>query len=724
MVAACGGEPTAPPITTGIIAATITGLPAGYQAPITISGPGGYDRSLTASATLQALVPGSYVISAPDAQDGVHQYQANSPSQSITVTASATPVDVIIEYQLITGGLALTVTGLPAGAAGDVQIAGPGFTQATTSSQTFTGVTAGSYTVTASSVTVGSTIYAPSPASQVVDVTPSRTPTAATVTYAGAGAAPFNLTIDHAYLVQATQRYSPAPSGSDVPLIENRDALLRVFAIASVSNGVTPDVRVRLYRGGTLVDTQVLTAPGTSVPTGPSESSLSASWNLTIPAALIRSDLSYLVDVDPTDTLAEDDETDNTFPADGTPRGVTVVTVPPVAVRLIPVYHDSTGRTGNVSAANLAEYVGDMAKVFPTSGVDADIGPVYTTSAPPLESDDGNNAWGQILNEIRMLRLTDSSSRYYYGVVSPDYSSGVAGVGYVPGSPSSTSKASIGWDRGNSKGWVMAHEVGHNHGRRHSPGCGAGGVDPGYPYSGGSIGAYGLDLGAMVVKSPGTHFDFMAYCSTRWVSDYVFEDLLQWRVTEAASPLTAAVGMTRVMVVWGRITSRGMILEPAFVITGAPALPERPGPYRVSALADDGSSLFDVSFEGDEVADLPGPPERHFAFAIPVSGQTVDRVRTLRLRGPSGQVERRSPAAPRGAAIRAPGYRADRSGPARVRLQWDGATHPMVMVRDRTTGQVVALVRHGHADIVVGGGDLELLFSDGVRSAARAVRVP
>ena len=266
------------------------------------------------------------------------------------------------------------VTGLPAGAAGDVQIAGPGFTQATTTSQTFTGVAAGSYTVTASSVTVGSAIYAPSPASQVVDVTPSRTPTAATVTYASAGTAPFNLTIDHAYLVQATQRYAPAPSGSDVPLIENRDALLRVFAIASVSNSVTPDVRVRLYRGGTLVDTQVLPAPGTSVPTGPSESSLSASWNLTIPAALIRSDLSYLVDVDPTNALAEDDETDNTFPADGTPRGVTVVAVPPLAVRLIPVRHDSTGRTGNVSAANLAEYVGDMAKVFPTSGVDADIG--------------------------------------------------------------------------------------------------------------------------------------------------------------------------------------------------------------------------------------------------------------------------------------------------------------------------------------------------------------
>jgi hypothetical protein len=228
----------------------------------------------------------------------------------------------------------------------------------------------------------------------------------------------------------------------------------------------------------------------------------------------------------------------------------------------------------------------------------------------------------------------------------------------------------------------------------------------------------------MVVKSPATHFDFMAYCSTRWVSDYVFEDLLQWRVSEAGSPVVAAVAMTQVMVVWGRITNQGMILESAFIVNGTPALPQRPGPYRVSALADDGSTLFDVSFEGEEVADLPGPPQRHFAFTVPVSGQTVDRVRTLRLRGPGGQVERRSRAVPRGAAGRVPGYRADRSGAERVRLQWDGATYPMVMVRDRLTGRIVALVRNGSADVVAGGDDFELVFSDGVRSAARRVRVP
>ncbi len=347
VVAACGGEPTAPPPpTTGSISATISGLPAGFPAAVNVSGPNGYHRGLAASDTLGELVPGTYHISATNVQDGPHQYQASSTTQTITVAASATPASVAIDYALTTGGLALTLIGIPAGGSGDVLIVGPGLTQTVSASQTFTGMTAGSYTVTASSVIIGSTAYDASPASQVVAVMASRTPATATVTYAGAGAAPFNLTIDHAYMVQATQRY--AKSGSNVALVEGRDAVLRVFVTASVSNGATPDVRVRLYRGGALIDTQVLAAAGASVPTSPGEGSLSDSWNLLVPAALIRSDLSYLVDVDPSNAIVEDDEADNTFPADGTPLGVTVVAVPPLAVRLIPVYHDSTGRTGDL----------------------------------------------------------------------------------------------------------------------------------------------------------------------------------------------------------------------------------------------------------------------------------------------------------------------------------------------------------------------------------------
>ena len=79
-------------------------------------------------------------------------------------------------------------------------------------------------------------------------------------------------------------------------------------------------------------------------------------------------------------------------------------------------------------------------------------------------------------------------SRYYYGVVSPSYNSGVAGVGYIG------AEAAIGWDRLPSGGSVAAHEWGHNWGRQHAPCGGAGNPDGGYPYAGGETGVVGYDL--------------------------------------------------------------------------------------------------------------------------------------------------------------------------------------------------------------------------------------
>src|SRR5918998_371793 len=72
------------------------------------------------------------------------------------------------------GVLAVTISGLPSGSAAAVSISGPnGFAQSLTSSQTFTALTAGSYTITASGVTVASTIYQASPTTQTLAVVSS-----------------------------------------------------------------------------------------------------------------------------------------------------------------------------------------------------------------------------------------------------------------------------------------------------------------------------------------------------------------------------------------------------------------------------------------------------------------------------------------------------------------------------------------------------------------------
>jgi hypothetical protein len=77
---------------------------------------------------------------------------------------------------------------------------------------------------------------------------------------------------------------------------------------------------------------------------------------------------------------------------------------------------------------------------------------------------------------------------------------------------------------------TMIHEVGHAHGRSHSPSGGAQGVDPNYPYSGGYIGVHGYDVVNASLMAPNSNFDFMGYDNPSWVSDYTYDGLYD-RVT-------------------------------------------------------------------------------------------------------------------------------------------------------------------------------------------------
>ncbi|MEP6687127.1 MAG: hypothetical protein ABJC36_02185, partial [Gemmatimonadales bacterium] len=60
----------------------------------------------------------------------------------------------------------------------------------------------------------------------------------------------------------------------------------------------------------------------------------------------------------------------------------------------------------------------------------------------------------------------------------------------------------------------------------------------------------------------------------------------------------------------------------------------------------------------------------------------------------------------------------------RVGLRWDAAVHPMLMVRDPVTGQVLSFARGGRTEIVTDRGALDLQLSTGVRGRAMRVAVP
>jgi hypothetical protein len=692
----------------GSLAVTVSGLPGGTGASVTVAGPGGFSQNLSASGTFTSLLPGNYTVTASAVTSNGTVYEPTPATRNVSVTIGVS-ASAPVTYSASTGALAISIGGLPGGASAAVSVSGPGgFSQALTASQTLAGLVPGNYTVTASNVTSGAGTYAPVPLSQVRTVTPGATVTA-TVTYSvSAGGATLDLTVNGVYLTQATQKFD-----GSVPLVAGRDAYLRVFALANQFNTAQPTVRVRLYNGAVLLQTWTIIAPAASVPTAVDEGSLSASWNVLVPGALVQPGLKVLADVDPSGATAESDEANNLFPFSGAPAAVDVRSLPTYAVRMVPVLQQVNGLQGNVSDANKGAFLTDLKARLPVGASDADVRAVYTTTAPALVSDNANGAWGTILSEVLALRSTDASTRYYYGVVKASYSSGVAGIGYVGGS----ARTAIGWDRLPSGASVMAHEVGHNMGRSHAPCGGPASPDPLYPYSNAQIGVWGLDVSTFTLKAP-TLSDLMSYCHPDWISDYNWSAMLAYREggPNNAPPMGGASGSG--LLIWGRISDAGVVLEPAFPVAAAADHVPRSGANRLDLLAVDGSLLGTIPFDAPEVADLPSGVERHFAFVIPMD---LGLQRTLAgLRVHSGG---RSATRSAGPATGDPAPVLTRPNAQQVELNWDGTRYPVVMVRDATTGQVLSFARGGSVRLWTRSAAFRLIFSDGVRSVERPGRV-
>jgi hypothetical protein len=365
---ACGGgsDPSGP--VTGSLAVAVSGLPNGSSAAVSVSGPGGFARTLTGSQTISNLAPGGYSLSASNVTFGGSAYAPTPVSQSVTVNDGDTPAAAAVVYATVVSGLTVTIDGLPSGAAGDVTVTGPGgFSQNITSTQTFSDLTPGTYTIAANTVSSGGSDYSPNPPSQTAAVVTGSVATAG-VSYTVVVPGALNLRIDGMYLTQSVQTYAGA-----VPLVKDRDGYLRVFVTANQSNLVAPSVRVRFYSNGVLAQTMTINAPGLTTPLAPDESTLSSSWNVAVPKALIQPNLSILADVDPLNSVAEANEGDNNFPASGTPVAMDVRTTSTFNVTFVPILQSVNGRLGNVTSGNKDQYLTETMKMHPLAGYDADV---------------------------------------------------------------------------------------------------------------------------------------------------------------------------------------------------------------------------------------------------------------------------------------------------------------------------------------------------------------
>lgn len=512
-----------------------------------------------------------------------------------------------------------------------------------------------------------------------------------------------DLDVRAVYLNQSIQRLD-----GSVPLVEGRDALLRVFLTGDQPAFFRPAVLATLHRDGSVLQAFEMDRDRTGIPQQVGEEDLGESWNVLVPGHLIMPGVSLVIEADPHGAVPLMAGSQTRYPESGS-LALDIRAVPPLWLRLVPVHENASGGTGNADRPEVLTR--PTVAQFPVSEMDVDVRATYFTDAHL----DTRAGWSELLSEIAALRTADESGRYYYGVVRrptprPGEST-PAGLGYL-GWP-----AAIGYDAMPRAAATLAHELGHNFGLPHAPCGGPANTDPAFPYLDGGIGVFGYDLLNGRVKHPAVQKDLMTYCDPSWISDYNYVNVLdnreEWDWTTTGPDGVPA--RADALLVWGGVRDGGLVLEPAFELVMTPVLPEDAGVYRIEGYDEQDAPLFSYAFQGQAMDHHPG--DRSFAFAIPNSIAQPARLARLRLVGPEGEVTRH-----RSSAVSEPVV-STRKGARDVTLAWDGREHPMALVRDAATGRVISFARNGQMRLRGTLQDLEVVLSDGVRTVQPEIRV-
>ena len=679
---------------TGIVNVSITGLPAGADAAATVFNSSGFFANFKTSGEVGNLEPGTYTLQLdPISSDEIY---AGSPIHTtFTVAASPTPVQVQGTYAATTGSIQLSASGLPQGAVPVWDVTGPNGAVSVVrgdGSTTISRLAPATYSVTARTFDFANETWgSASPTQSIAVAAGTKAPVAfAYITRP----ATLNLTVEGAYVTQSSQRFN-----GSVPLIANRAGFLRVFVKANEANLATPKVRARFYRNGQLLTTATLEPGAQSVGTVINEKNLVESWGVSIPPEMITGGFSFAVEVDPDNAVRESNESDNIYPSAGA-QALDVRAVPATEIRFVPIAMSVSGTVGNVTEERLTDLVGLTMRMFPVGTSSVDVRAPFTTNAAVLQSNDGNGSWIQIINELNTLRIAEGTQRHYVGILKTPYSSGVAGLGFVPG------KTVLSWDAPSAASTV-AHELGHNWGRNHAPCGGPAGVDQNFPYPNARIGVFGFDVVSRTVMDSERR-DVMSYCGPEWVSDYTYEGVLNFRGSSAAS-VSSQVQSS--LMLWGRMDAGKLVLEPAFLADTRPSLPARSGSYRVEGFDASGATVFSLSFEPERVGHENDGDVRQFGFAVPMSPATAARLVSIKLSG-NGREVRVDAAAPPDA----PGIAASAISSEKIRLTWNSSQFPLLVVRDPDTREILAFARGGTADVRTRKRSLQVAASNRVAS--------
>jgi len=260
------------------------------------------------------------------------------------------------------------------------------------------------------------------------------------------------------------------------------------------------------------------------------DSDLKTTFQIFVPPSAMAASLRYAVEVVECTTQSGTAGAAR-FPADGD-IDLGVKNTGGIKIKIIPMQFDSL--LPDTSPAALAVYAEEMKAEYPINDLSITVGDTLTATSPI--------DWSGMLDQVRAKRTSDKPAAdvYYYGLVKPAdslrtycQSSCTTGIGFVvtsaTGTTAGSGRAAVGVgfvDKSSAQ--TMTHEVGHNHGRNHSPCSTAGtitGVDASYPYTNGALGSWGYDYRTQALLDPAKYTDIMGYCSNKWMSDYTYSGI-------------------------------------------------------------------------------------------------------------------------------------------------------------------------------------------------------
>ena len=354
---------------------------------------------------------------------------------------------------------------------------------------------------------------------------------------------PRDVWIQDAHITQGTQATSLVNA---VPTILGRAAVVNANVACSPLCRDPVDVALHIYAadGVTLRYADTLTVQSRfDLP-----SLVAPSVQFLVPAHVFsESVFLWQVEADPSKAVLGNAASNDRFPV-AAPQRQFVVRVPPLKIKFIPLHLSAySDGLASVDSADVERYLRVVRSAFPVSTVIASVGPTVA-SARSYEPGSSLPYLFEVLADLNAARLASESDldTYWMGIYRrpAELRTRIAGGAATrPRIDDLGARVAIapmaGTEAIDPLGAItVAHELGHNFGRPHSP-CGAPDGLPTFPYAFGFIGAVGHDVQAWVEGrtssaigfAPSATADLMSYCSPSWISDFTFRGILQYRGT-------------------------------------------------------------------------------------------------------------------------------------------------------------------------------------------------